>query len=373
MDLEREIARRVWNFGRADGHEFRWLVQLAPGGKIVNHSHPNEAAWAINDGTLVFLNEANEVTTVFDTASQHEGRLRLEGRFFQAGNEYPLHTLTSWRPFDPSLALANAFHARSEHSGGSTLVVTLNGRGRCFDGDWRRTEFEMAGLAPSLGADALLVLEAEQRCAWYADKADAVLEEVRSALRPRHHAVALVGMSAGGYGAVLVAERLAAARPDLTVSSVAINATTSLTRSDQETVWRDVPSRFIPPWISPDALAHCLPRDQDLRVCAQAGLARHFFFFDSGNPAERFYSERMHDNLNCTLIGIELDMAHAEGCAALYRSGEPAALLSKLLASPKPSRRLQSVRPWPRRAPAPWAAATVRQLGGKGRPGGVRP
>jgi hypothetical protein len=331
MDLEREIARRVWRFGRTDGTQLHWLIQLAPGGKVVNLDQSSDAAWAVHAGNLIFLDESGVVTTIFDTVTEHEGRLQLVGRLLRQSPQDARCTLTSWRPFDPTLPLTASFHARTDISGGPLLVVTLNGRGRCFHGDWRHTDFEMTGLAPSLGADALMLAEAEQRCAWYADKADAVLEEIRAALRPRHRAVAAVGTSAGGYGAVLLAERLAAARPDLKVLSVAINAPTSLLKADLETVWRDVPRRFIPPWIAPDAFGYCLPRDHDLRLSAEAGLARHFFFFDSGNPAEQFFAERMRDVPNCTLLGFQLNLAHAEGAGALYHSGEPTALLRRIL------------------------------------------
>ena len=314
----------MWRFKRGDGSEVCRALQLAPGGKVVNHEHPNETSWRVDGDQLLFLAADGSPSTRFDGFDEGGGVLRLLGSFTLAGRPPERHILESWPPYDPA-PVPIAFHARLEVARPpARLVVTINGLAGLFDGNERDTPFEMMSLAPSLGANSARVAELVTRRGWYADKLHDVVAAIDGAVGRGTRKIVVVGTSAGGFGAVLIADLLARMHPAKRVCSIAINAQTSLLHAHLQRMWETAPARAMAVWIEPGARAACDPDLLDLRAVIErpGGSAEHVFLYDRANVAESFYAERMGDLPRCRLVGQPLGLRHGEGCDAFYRSGQ---------------------------------------------------
>ena len=280
-------------------------------------------AWRAEGDDLLFLAADGRVSTRFERSNEVDGVLRLHGSFVLHGMPTDQHVLESWPPYDPA-PVRSAFHARIEVARSpGRLAVTINSLAGMFDGDERHTEFEMLSLAASLDANSVRVAELISRRGWYADKLHDVAAVVASAIGPGTRKVAVVGTSAGGFGAVLVADLLARTHPAQRFCSVVANAQTSLLPALMEQVWEAAPARAMPVWIERAARLACDRDLLDLRAVVERphGSAEHVFIYDSANVAETLHAERMADAPRCRLLGEALGLRHGEGCNAFYRSG----------------------------------------------------
>lgn len=335
VDLAREIAQRTWRFGRTDGSTICRILQLTPGGGVVNYNHPEEASWALLDGCLVFRNEAGETTTRFRIASADRGGLTLLGRRMQIEGEPETHVLEGYARYDACIPARASSHIRASFGRDTDrLVVTLNGRGRTFDGEPRETVFEMSGFGPALGADVVQIAEHGSCCAWYADKVDTLGERLLGLLVAQYRTVVFAGMSAGGFGAVLLAEHVARRRPDLRIVSMSINAQTSLLEQHLGHVLATMDPDMMPLWIAPEAYSHTFASCRDLpAVIRRQSSTRvsHHLFYDLGNPIDRYYAELLSETPRCTLHGVEVGLPHAPSITAIYESRAPHRLMTALL------------------------------------------
>ncbi|MES2019757.1 MAG: tetratricopeptide repeat protein [Pseudomonadota bacterium] len=85
------LAGRSFRFGRLDGSVIGHL-ELAPGGTIAGHRHPNESAWSVEAGKLVFRDDVGVPSTVFSLLHRDDGLYVFRGEFLPRGPE-PWHTL----------------------------------------------------------------------------------------------------------------------------------------------------------------------------------------------------------------------------------------------------------------------------------------
>jgi hypothetical protein len=89
-----DIMQRVWAFRRGDGSTIAEPLRFGHGGRLIGHSHPNEAAWRLHDGCLEFLDRGGAVTTRFDKVVQNaDGICVLAGAFNGRGYEGVVHVL----------------------------------------------------------------------------------------------------------------------------------------------------------------------------------------------------------------------------------------------------------------------------------------
>ncbi len=320
--LQAEILRRVWRFHRSDNSELCWLLQLAPNGLIINYNCRNEARWSFDGNDLLFLDEDGRASTKFIFNEVSDDHIFMTGQYLFAPDEPPIHALTSWRAFNPLLAPRYGFHLSSNLTGQRRLIITLNGRSRCFDGTAKHTEFEMQGLAKRVGADTVSVAERDSRVCWYGDKFELIAAHIAK-FADGYESVAVVGLSAGGFGAILVAEALATHLRRTRVVSIAVNAQTSLLEQDTVPIY-EMPRRFIPPVIAPDAReavpSHVHSAAQF--IASRSGSpATHTIVFDSGNPAETHFASLLANTPRCQLVGHYIRSEHAQSCDMLYRSG----------------------------------------------------
>ncbi len=333
MDLRYEVIRRVWRFHYLDGKDVWWLMQLAPNGTILNYDHPNERNWTIDAGDVCLLNESGEVSSRFDVVTEKDCRIQLVGQHILSDPPVKV-ALTGYHPYTTNLPSRLCCHVRSEIGRPSdVLVVALNGRGYCFDGNIKHTQFEITGFGPSLDADTVHIAEHEKRCAWYADKADHVAERIRAISTGYRH-VLFIGLSSGGYGAILLAEKLAESIiPQCT--SIAINPQTSLLAEHLESVAQKTPARLQPPTISEEARQNCVEEYLHLPslVSSGPGAAKHNIFFDSENPAESYHASLLEDLPTCRLIGLPLGLGHALGSAHIYQTALPKKLAQEIIAA----------------------------------------
>jgi acetyltransferase-like isoleucine patch superfamily enzyme len=90
LDLDRLLATN-WRFLRADGSVIAHALRLADDGRLVAHAHPNEAAWALDEGEVVLLARDGRPSSRFDRIERDiiggAERIRLVGRFLLAGED----------------------------------------------------------------------------------------------------------------------------------------------------------------------------------------------------------------------------------------------------------------------------------------------
>jgi hypothetical protein len=324
MDLRHEIERRAWRFRRSDGTILAWLMQFAPDGSSVMHDHPNEARWIVDDDALLFHHEDGRVSTRFAVDREDDGRLHLAGRFL-LDDTGTIHELVGRPPFDPSVPRLASCRIRTDlYRDTRALLVTLNGGGGCFSADQQRVGYELSGLAASLGADCIQVAEREDSCAAYADKTGTILDVIEGLLCRRYRTIVFAGFSSGGFGAILLAELFGARHPGHRIASVAVNAPTSLRPAHLDHLWKHVPARYLPPWVTPRARA-VIPSE----FLDPASLSRshghhgasHHLVYDRGNPAEAYYADILSGAFRSRLSGVDLGLTHGAGITALLGLG----------------------------------------------------
>jgi hypothetical protein len=90
-----------WRFERSSGEVLTPCVRLAPGGRILGHTHNNEASWSVDGGKLCFRTRDGRVSTMFHTVDGSTGLPRLIGDYMLEGPALNVHVLAQTRlPFD---------------------------------------------------------------------------------------------------------------------------------------------------------------------------------------------------------------------------------------------------------------------------------
>ena len=338
----KDVTGRGWRFSRTDGTVLSKFLQLSPLGDVIIHNNPFEVGWDIQAGKLQFVNNRGEPTTSFEFEADANGRVELIGRFLLLDGQPMIHRLTGLRTYDPAIPALSSCQIRTELGRSTdTLVVTLNGRGCNAADDPRQTFYEMAGFAASVGADALMIAEREECCAWYADKAHMIVDLVDALLVRRYQAILFLGGSSGGYGSILLAELLADRHPTLDVASIAINPQTSLDEAHVDHIQRHAPARYAPAWISSAARAASNAEWTDLPALLSSPkphTAVHKIFFDSGNPAEVYYSSLLRPFSNCRSYGERYRLSHSLGVAAIYADKGPHKIAAEMKSNRDSSR-----------------------------------
>ena len=323
MDLRDEITRRMWRFHYEGGGDICRIMQLVRDGLIVNFDARNEKSWAIRHGKFVFINEHGIVSSRFDVVTETSGRIQLVGPHLLGDRRFNV-VLTSYLAYNPSLPDQASCHIRVELGrSAKSLVITLNSRGFCYNGDTRQTNLEMTGFGPSLGLDTIHIAEHEGRCAWYADKIE-YLTKTLAPLFAGYQQLFFIGMSSGGYGAILLAERLAGSVTAQCIS-ISINPQTTLLKKHYEEIAKRFPPRLLPLGIADDALLACVKEHLHLPdiISSGPGLVSHNIFFDSGNGAECYYAALLEGVRGCHMIGIPLGLTHPQGIGRIYEMNMP--------------------------------------------------
>lgn len=76
-----DVTRRTWRFGRSNNTVVAESVRLTEAGRMEGYYHPNEHAWSLENGVLVFRNPGNEAITRFTQCTTQDGRLVLRGPY----------------------------------------------------------------------------------------------------------------------------------------------------------------------------------------------------------------------------------------------------------------------------------------------------
>lgn len=318
------LSGREWRFRLGNGHVIAERLVLEADGRIGGYSHPNEAGWRLIDGALLFVTAGGAVSTLFDRVLRlPDGSPCFQGYFqLDPGAEKPmLHVLepAGDLPYRP---LTSVSLKLGDHP---ALLVIFNSAGSPFLG-LRETHWEFHDLPHHVGIDALRFAEAAPAF-WYMDKQPEILDHLLALARGRYRQVLLLGMSSGGYAAIRAAEHLARADSSLDIASFSINPQT--VHNPAARAW--LTTHFEEPQRSivlggettaalrggvidlPDLLREDLP---------QGARLIHHVHFDSGNPSEAYHAGFLREMPRVQLHAHALGMDHAEGCAAIFASGQ---------------------------------------------------
>ncbi|HCX5190053.1 TPA: CatB-related O-acetyltransferase [Escherichia coli] len=75
------ISSLYFQYSREDGSYMVSPIRLLESGEIYGHSHPNEDAWAIDQGELRFLTKDGRISTAFGKPFLEDGMLTFTGDF----------------------------------------------------------------------------------------------------------------------------------------------------------------------------------------------------------------------------------------------------------------------------------------------------
>ncbi len=155
-----DVTRRTWRFGRSNNTVVAESVRLTEAGRMEGYYHPNEHAWSLENGVLVFRNPGNEAITRFTQCTTQDGRLVLRGPYaLDKGFEHiltevavdaspPAHPATGTPGGSQGSALTGAGVPGSGATAAGTSVASGSQGGAgsirieaCIDGsDWLRIE-----------------------------------------------------------------------------------------------------------------------------------------------------------------------------------------------------------------------------------------
>lgn len=223
-----------------------------------------------------------------------------------------------------------------------TLLVLLNSINRPFDG--KDTRWEFHALPHRLGIDHVRLAERADPPCWYVDKTVRIGRLLDGVVRQGTRQVIFCGLSSGGYGSLLFAEILGRAHPNIEVRSVTINPQTVHAAAHRRFM-QSLPADMPPALISDASLARrdCPETEIDVlaRARGQRGNVAHTIFYDSGNPAETYYVDRIRTLRGFDLRPFMFGVGHMSGCIALFErhlvQDEVEALVSRVRGRPAPS------------------------------------
>lgn len=78
---EKILTRGIWRFYRESGLVGCDQVRFLPNGLVAGHNNPNERRWEIHDGKIHFINDQNEITTIFDMDITSDENITYRGTF----------------------------------------------------------------------------------------------------------------------------------------------------------------------------------------------------------------------------------------------------------------------------------------------------
>lgn len=76
-----DLYKMSFKYKRADGKHGVGPIVLTSQGRLLGHSHRNEASWKVVDGKIGFFTSEGEPSTIFDSYKMAEGRVTLVGKY----------------------------------------------------------------------------------------------------------------------------------------------------------------------------------------------------------------------------------------------------------------------------------------------------
>lgn len=310
------LANTTWRYKNWKG-KVHGSVTLKADGTISGYDHPNERTWKFDNGRLIFFAQDGQESTVFDRTFPKKGQLpHYLGRFVFDGAD-GVHIL---EPIEnPGRGAVTQLHScisLSDNSEG--LFVSFNSIRRTFDGFDTRWEFFHLPL--QFGLDYVRFSEAEPST-WFLQHINRIFDVLRPIVG-KYRTVYLCGISAGGFAAMLFAERLAREFPQQEFRTFTINPQTTVAKEN-----RDYVNKHHPPTHRPSAIldhAYTADADEMLRVADlltnRVPNVYHKLFFDSGNISDTYYATQLKSDRVST-HGVNLSARHADGCRQLYDMG----------------------------------------------------
>lgn len=210
------------------------------------------------------------------------------------------------------------------------LLVTFNSLGKPFSGVLN--EWEMYQLPNHLSVDYLRFSATSTPRTWYADKIDRVYPMLRAAVLMGYRQFVFVGVSAGGYAALLFSEMLGEEFKNISIKTMVFNATLLPGEKHRAQLLKfDEPLRSSLP-VSP------LTRSDNGKVDIPDILADsncynilHEIHYDSLNEFETYQIAQIEARNNIRLVPSPLNLPHGLGTIKFYRSGLITKSVRKLL------------------------------------------
>jgi hypothetical protein len=109
--------RACWRFERNAGEVITRSLKLLPDGRLLGHSHPNEARWGFDDhGGVFLLTRDGRPSSLFDRVDMSSGTTRIVGRYLLEPDKAIEHALVQTRlPVDaPRGGLERSYLAASD-------------------------------------------------------------------------------------------------------------------------------------------------------------------------------------------------------------------------------------------------------------------
>ncbi|MBU9469120.1 hypothetical protein LGM75_27725 [Burkholderia multivorans] len=310
------LANTTWRYKNWKG-KVHGIVTLKADGTISGYDHPNERTWKLDNGRLIFFAQDGQESTIFDRTFQKKGPLlHYLGRFILDGAE-GVHILEPIEnPGHGAITQLHSSISLSDNSDG--LFVSFNSIRRTFDGFDTRWEFFHLPL--QFGLDYVRFSEAEPST-WFLQHINKIFDVLRPIVG-KYQTVYMCGISAGGFAAMLFAERLAREFPQQEFRTFTINPQTSVAKDDRDYVNKHHPHTHRPSAILDNAYiggTYDALRIADL-LTEHVPNVHHKLFFDSGNISDTYYAARVR-SARVSAQGIDLSARHADGCRQMYDMG----------------------------------------------------
>lgn len=210
---------------------------------------------------------------------------------------------------------------------GRTLLVSFNSAHRPYDaraaaGDFR---WEFGSLPGRIGVDFARFAEGAAPLGWYTNKTRRIVAMLSGVLKNGYGQVVLCGISSGGYASLLFAELLCAAYPDIDFFTATINPQTGHVVAHRRFM-AGLEMGMAPVLLSDAAYAARDGVETEIAALVTRRLARkgradqvsHVIYYDSENPAERYYVNLVEGLPGFTLRPYKFGVGHMSGCRALY-------------------------------------------------------
>ena len=314
------LLRQSWRFGRSDGSIIQPCLTFLPDGSL-RPSGAAEARWAIKDGVMVLYTETGEESTRF--ARTHRtvgGGCRMTGRFLLNIDAFSYHFLDSLDT-EPPLKESRLNLSMSLTRESDVLLVTFNSAGRPVEGP--DTHWEFYRLPDEFGLDSIRIAEARSPAMFYLDKTRLLRGIIGSAVAQGYKQVVSVGISSGGYIAMLMAELMCGDHPDVDFFTFVINPQAAHAESHRHFVTRYTRFGWTPLLLTDQAMSLRDVEATDLAVLMTTkqkwrGNVHHAVYYDAGNLAEAYHASLIGSQPGVSLYPQELEMPHHLGAAAIY-------------------------------------------------------
>lgn len=308
-----------WRYRNDSNQIFSDNVWLCGDGTISGYDHPNERYWRVDHTGLGFYNEENVKTTDFSFLLNHGDQFRFTGRFLLAQDKIHNHILEYIQGKDENFLseLYAVQHYNVSHRKSDTLLLIFNSVGNLYNGI--DTNWEFYNLPYRCGTDFIRFSESFPN--WYCDKKELIFKTLENLVQ-NYRKIISVGMSAGGYAALIYSELLASKCNNTQFFTITLNPQTSLTVEDRRCIIENFKEPYRPAIPTDYALKASELGDLDLNsfLVNQIKNLQHEIYYDSMNKCEQYFISK----LNLTrvrLIGLPMNNDHAEFIRKIYDLG----------------------------------------------------